>query len=85
VPPQSGRRFSWLEIRAESPFAVNTLGVTDVRGESIRTISFRTLDRGRRSIWVKVGSCSQWHGFQGGRLYLESAADQRFSAIRLVP
>jgi hypothetical protein len=85
VPPDAGRRFSWLELRAESPFAVNTLGVTDVRGEWIRTISFKTLDHRRRSLRVQVGACSQWHGFRGSRLYLESAADQRFSAIRLVP
>jgi hypothetical protein len=85
VPSQAGRRFSWLEIRAASPFVVNTLGVTDTRGESMRTISFKTLDRGRRSIWVQIGACSQWHGFRGDRLYLESAADQQFSEIRLVP
>jgi hypothetical protein len=85
VPPQAGRRFSWLEFRTGSPFLVNLLGVTDQRGEGIRTIAFRTLDRGRRSIWVQVGACSQWHGFRGDRLYLESAADQRFSEIRLAP
>jgi hypothetical protein len=64
---------------------VNLLGVTDQRGEWIRTIAFRTLDRGRRSVWLQVGSCSQWHGFRGDRLYLESAADQQFSEIRLAP
>jgi hypothetical protein len=85
VPLQAGRRFSWLEIRTGSPFLVNLLGVTDQRGEWIRTIAFRTLDRGRRSLWVQIGACSQWHGFRGDRLYLESAADQQFSEIRLVP
>ena len=55
------------------------------RGEWIRTIAFKTLDRGQRSVWVQVGACSQWHGFRGNRLYLESAADQQISEVRLVP
>jgi hypothetical protein len=85
VPPQAGRRFSWLEIRTRSFFLDNALGVTDERGESIRTIAFKTLDRGRRSTWIQIGACSQWHGFRGNRLYLESAGDQQISAIRLAP
>lgn len=63
----------------------NTLGLTDKRGEWIRTITFKTLDRGQRSVWVQVGSCSQWHGFRSKRLFLESAADQQISQVRLVP
>ena len=85
LPAQASRRFSWLEIRAGSPFLDNTLGVTDKRGEWIRTIAFNTLDRGQRSVWVQVGACSQWHGFRTNRLYLESAADQQISEVRLAP
>jgi hypothetical protein len=85
LPAQAGRRFSWLEVRTRSSFFENTLGVTDQRGQWIRTISFKTLDRGQRSIWVQVGACSQWHGFQGDRVYLESAGDQQISEIRLAP
>jgi hypothetical protein len=84
LPAQADRRFSWLEVRTGSSFLDNTLGVTDERGESIRTIAFKTLDRGQRSIWVQVGACSQWHGFRGNRLYLESGADQQISEVRLV-
>jgi hypothetical protein len=85
LPPQASRRFSWLEIRTGSSFLDNTLGVTDERGEWIRTIAFNTLDRGQRSVWVQVAACSQWHGFRSSRLYLESAADQQISDVRLVP
>jgi hypothetical protein len=85
LPALTWRTFSWLEIRTRSSFLDNTLGVTDQRGQWIRTIAFRTLDRGQRSIWVQVGACSQWHGFRGNRLYLESAADQQISEIRLAP
>jgi hypothetical protein len=85
LPAQAGRRFNWLEIRTGSSFVEDTLGVTDVRGEWMRTIAFKTLDRGRRSLWIQVGACSQWHGFRDNRLYLESAADQQISEVRLVP
>jgi len=85
LPAQANRRFSWLEIRTGSPFLENTLGVTDKRGEWIRTIAFKTLDRGQRSVWIQVGACSQWRGFRGNRLYLESAADQQIGEVRLVP
>jgi hypothetical protein len=85
LPAQSDRRFSWLEIRTGASFLDNnTLGVTDERGAWIRTIAFKTLDRGQRSVWVQVGACSQWHGFRGNRLYLESAADQQITEVRLV-
>jgi hypothetical protein len=83
--PAQASRFSWLEIRTGSSFVDNTLSVTDKRGEWIRTITLKTLDRGQRSVWVQVGACSQWHGFRSNRLFLESAADQEISEIRLVP
>ena len=83
--PARADRFSWLEIRTGSSFLDDTLGVTDKRGEWTRTIAFKTLDRGRRSVWVQVGACSQWHGFRSKRLYLESAAGQQISEVRLVP
>ncbi|HEX5089859.1 MAG TPA: hypothetical protein VFV89_18775 [Nocardioides sp.] len=35
-----------------------------------RTIQFRTLFRGGRSVSVRVGSCLQWHGYTGHQLYL---------------
>jgi hypothetical protein len=79
------RDYDWLEVRTRSRFADNTLGITDVRAESARTISFKTLDRGRTAVKVQVGACSQWHGFQGDRLYLESLGDQEISEIRLIP
>jgi hypothetical protein len=85
LPAKAVRTFNWLEIQTRSSFVVNTLGVTDRRGDLMRTIAFETLDRGRRSIWVQVGACSQWHGFRGNRLYLESVAEQQISGVRLVP
>jgi hypothetical protein len=85
LPAQAGRRFDWLEIRTGSSFVENTLGVTDQPGQWLRTISFKTLDRGQQSLWIQVGACSQWHGFRGNRLFLESAADQPISKVRLVP
>jgi hypothetical protein len=86
LPRQAiARDYDWFEIRTRSRFAEDTFGITDVRAESARTISFKTLDRGRTAVKVQVGACSQWHGFQGDRLYLESLGDQEISGIRLIP
>jgi hypothetical protein len=76
--------YDWVEIEVDSPIAHDLIGITDVRGDASRTISFRTLDRGHESIRVQVGACTQWHGFEN-RLYLESAAGQEFRRVRLVP
>jgi hypothetical protein len=76
--------YDWLEIEPASEFAQDALGITDLRGDPGRTISFRTLDRGQRSIRVQVGACTQWRGF-GDRLYLESGSGQDLGRVRLVP
>ena len=39
-------------------------------GAGDRTIQFRTLFRGGRTVPVRVGSCLQWHGYTGHQLYL---------------
>jgi hypothetical protein len=54
------------------------------RRTSRRAIAFRSLDRGRRVIRVRVGSCSQWHGYDAATLQLASSVPQDVRAIRLV-
>jgi hypothetical protein len=80
----SPRDYDWLEIRTRTAFTDDTIGVTDKRGDPKRTISFKTLDRGQRSIKVQVGACSQWQGLRGP-LYLESVRGQEISGVRLIP
>jgi hypothetical protein len=76
--------YDWLEIEPASRFAHDGLGITDVRGDYGRTISFKTLDRGQRTVRVQVSACTQWRGF-GSRLYLESGGGQEIQRVRLVP
>ena len=35
-----------------------------------RTVTFSVLPVSGNTIDVRVGSCLQWHGFEGSRLYL---------------
>ena len=80
----SPRDYDWLEIRTRTEFLNDTIGVTDTRGDSKRTISFKTLDRGQKSVRVQVGACSQWQGLRKP-LYIESVRGQEISGIRLIP
>jgi hypothetical protein len=86
LPEGSGPAdYDWLEIEpAGSRFAPDSLGITDVRGDLGRTISFQTLDRGQRTIRVQVSACMQWRGL-GRRLYLESGSGQEIGRVRLMP
>lgn len=81
----STRDYDWLEIRTRAAFLEDTIGVTDNRGDPRRTISFKTLDRGQKSVRVQVGACSQWQGLPKGPLYLESVRRQEISEVRLIP
>jgi hypothetical protein len=76
--------YEWLELEGAKDLARDLLGVTDVPGDLAHTISFRTLDRGQRSIHVRVGACPQWHGF-GRTVYLESTFGQQLERVRLIP
>ena len=80
----SPRDYDWLEIRTRTAFLEDAIGVTDTRGDTKRTIWFKTLDRGQQSVRVQVGACSQWQGLRGP-LYVESARGQDFSGVRLIP
>jgi hypothetical protein len=76
--------YDWLEIETAGELAPDLLGVTDVQGDLVHTIPFKTLARGQRAIRVQVGACPQWRGFRD-RLYLESAAGQELRRVRLIP
>ena len=55
-----------------------------VVGPGTRGIYVQTLDRGDRSVLVKVGACAQWRGYRPGALYLTSSVPQDVSSIRLL-
>jgi hypothetical protein len=84
--PQQARRaeYDWLEIRTRSPLSTNSFGLTDDLGDPTRKITFKTLAEGETDVHVQVGSCSQWHGYEHERLYLEVSQPERISTIALM-
>jgi hypothetical protein len=79
--------YRWLEVDAgEDGFRPGTFTVYDrqARPSAEREISFQTLDDSPRSYVVPVGSCSQWHGYRGRRLFLNFDTPQDVSAVRLI-
>lgn len=81
------RDYRWLEVDARpSGFRKGTFTVYDrqTRPWVGREISFQTLDDSPHRYIVPVGSCSQWHGYRGRRLFLNFDTPQDVSAVRLI-
>jgi hypothetical protein len=80
-------RYRWLEVETGAPLREGAFVLSDVPGAprtSRRAIAFRSLDRGGHVIRVRVGSCSQWHGYDADTLQLASSVPQDVRRIRLV-
>jgi hypothetical protein len=86
----SGSRWAdyrWLEVDAgPGGFRTGQFGIYDrpTRPSPYREIYFQTLDRSPRRYMVPVGSCPQWHGYRGRRLFLSFHPRQDISALRLI-
>lgn len=76
--------FRWLEIETADHFNDDTFTLSD-RADATRAISFKTLERSPTRYRVYVGSCPQWHGYEGSSLILDSAREPRITAVRLLP
>jgi hypothetical protein len=86
VPSGLAPRYGWLEIKGTSKFDETIFKLSDRSApgsDERRTIRFRTRG-GTDTVRVQVGSCSQWHGYRGGRLYLRSDPPQPIRAVRLL-
>jgi hypothetical protein len=82
LPPRF-RAYDWLELRGSGSLQGDVFVLTDpvVAG---REISFRTLDGVGPRFLVRVGSCSQWHGYTGRRLLLLHDRPQDIVSVRLL-
>jgi hypothetical protein len=83
----SANGYRWLELRTGEPLQEGRFGLVDRRGtspDSTRSIAFNTPPRGERTVRVRVGSCSQWRGYQPGTLYLTSTVAQDVREVRLL-
>jgi hypothetical protein len=64
--------YQWLEFSAPSGFGRATIKVTDqtLGAQASHVISFETLPRVGSTVFLRVGSCIQWHGYSAGSLHL---------------
>lgn len=79
--------YRWLEVESGGDgFAPATFTVYDKQSRPTqeREISFDTLDDSPNPYVVPVGSCSQWHSYRSGHLYLNFDHPQDISAVRLI-
>jgi len=58
--------YQWLELTASAPFGDRTFQLSDGSNQESHTIAFSTLPRVGDRVYVRVGSCSQWHGYTPG-------------------
>ena len=86
VPASLASHFGWLEVEGSSTFTRTSFELSDrplANVDERRTIRFRT--RGDTdTVRIQVGSCSQWHGYLGGTLYLRADPPQPIRAVRLL-
>ena len=56
--------YQWLELNSPSGFGQASIEVTDQTfgGEPSHVISFQTLPQVGHIVYLRVGSCIQWHG-----------------------
>jgi hypothetical protein len=83
--PADAAEYGWLELRTGEPLVEGKFELNDRgAGNRRRSIAFKTLARGKTSVRVKVGACSQWRGYRAGALYLSSSVQQDIREVRLV-
>ena len=84
VPPGTGlQRFNWLELETSTPLQQNSFMLNDGFSDLSRGIFFKTLARGKTSVRVDLGACSQWRAFNTRRLFLGADRSEPLTAVRL--
>jgi hypothetical protein len=79
--------YQWLQFHSDAGFGNATIRVTDiVDGASpSHSISFSTLPRVGHTVYLRVGSCIQWHGYETHHLYLFVQGVPSDMSVRLLP
>jgi hypothetical protein len=78
--------FRWMEIDTSTHFRADSLALYDSMTPGLqRQISFKTLEDSPTHYLVRVGSCSQWYGYGGQKLFLGHMQPQDIATVRLVP
>ncbi len=79
--------YQWLEFDSPSGFGQASIEVTDqtLGAEPSHVISFQTLPQVGQTVFLRVGSCIQWHGFQADHLDLVVQGAPSDMAVRVLP
>jgi hypothetical protein len=88
-PPASTAldNYQWLEFHSSSGFGEASIEVTDqtLGGQPSHVISFQTLPSVGHTVYLRVGSCIQWHGYQPGDLHLVVQGAPSDMSVRALP
>jgi hypothetical protein len=78
VPPSS---YSWMRVSVPKGLDNSGFTITDqLSAPSSHWVQFNTLRSARNSVYVRVGSCLQWHGYSnpGGPFLVETGGLKHF-------
>jgi uridine phosphorylase len=75
-----------LEFESPTGFGQATIEVTDqtMGAQPSHTITFQTLPSAGHTVFLRVGSCIQWHGYQAGELHLVTSGAPADMSVRLL-
>ena len=79
--------YQWIEFQSPTGFGDATIELTDqtLGGEPSHVISFETLPRVGHTVYLRVGSCIQWHGYQADAVDLVVQGAPSDISLRLLP
>lgn len=79
--------YQWVEFQSTAGFGQATIELTDrtLGGQPSHVISFQTLPSVGHSVYLRVGSCIQWHGYQPDAVDLVVQGEPLDMSLRLLP
>jgi hypothetical protein len=81
--PADFQSFDWLQVDSDQQLPESRFLLSDGDAAAGRTIAFNAL-AGRESEQIRVGSCPQWFGYHGPRLFLDVSPGAGPVTTRLV-
>jgi hypothetical protein len=86
VPRGGWSRFKWLELESPIPIGDANVVVTDSPLASLtHQITFTVLPRSRNRVYVRVGSCLQWHGYPDTTISVLILGGPSALTVRVLP
>jgi hypothetical protein len=85
--PGSLSAYQWVEFHAPSGFGHATIQLTDqtLGTDASHVISFATLPQVGKTVYLRVGSCIQWHGYSTNDLHLLVQGAPSDMSLRVLP